>query len=98
MTAKDAKNYKILYVDDEMGLLDLAKTFLERENIEVITSNSSYDSLKKMVTNEFDGFISDYQMPEMTGLELLTAIRAKGVTRPFIILKCVEAISYTTSY
>ncbi|MCG3217825.1 MAG: PAS domain S-box protein [Candidatus Heimdallarchaeota archaeon] len=85
MTAKESKNYKILYVDDELGLLDLAKTFLEKENIEVITSNSSYESLERITDLKFDGIISDYQMPEMNGLELLTAIRSKGVTKPFII-------------
>jgi PAS domain S-box-containing protein len=85
MTATKAKNYKILYIDDELGLLDLAKTFLEKENIEVITTNSSLGSLEKITSDEYDGFVSDYQMPEMNGLELLSEIRNKGVTKPFII-------------
>jgi PAS domain S-box-containing protein len=76
----------ILYVDDEQSLLDLGKKFLERGGLfDVDTALSAAEALALLQKNEYDGIISDYQMPEMDGIELLKNIRSRYPDLPFII-------------
>jgi DNA-binding NtrC family response regulator len=65
--------YKVIYVDDEDSLLEIGKTFMERDpEIKVFTSNSPQEVLAIiMEDNPYDIVISDYQMPSIDGIELL---------------------------
>ena len=77
----------ILYVDDEPGLLEIGKIFLERSGqFSVDTSTSALAALAMLDAKKYDAIISDYQMPEMDGIRFLKKIRASGNTLPFIIL------------
>jgi PAS domain S-box-containing protein len=78
---------KTLYVDDDPTLLDLAKEFLEGENddLSVTTCTSGKDVLTLLRNSSFDVIISDYQMPIMSGIDLLKELRSHGVDIPFIL-------------
>lgn len=77
---------RVLYVDDEPDLLTLGKLFLERSGeIQVDTSVSPLEVLEKLKTAKYDSIISDYQMPEMSGIELLKHVRMHIGKIPFII-------------
>ncbi len=79
---------KILLVDDEKGFLDQAKIFLEKINDEFVidTVESALKGLEKIEKEEYDGIVSDYQMPKMDGLEFLEEIRkVKEMNIPFIM-------------
>jgi PAS domain S-box-containing protein len=83
---ESSEKYKVLLVDDERGLLELGKNFLERyRNIQAVTAISSFEALSLIELEHFDGIISDYQMPVMDGFELFQELRAKNITIPFII-------------
>jgi PAS domain S-box-containing protein len=75
----------VLCVDDEPGLLNIAKIFLERdEDLKVKTAASAIEGLSAISTDSFDAIVSDYQMPEMDGIEFLKRVRSlDGV--PFIL-------------
>lgn len=76
----------VLYVDDEPTLLDLGKTFLERGGaFDVDTTPSSVEALVLLKKRNYDGVISDYQMPEMDGIALLKKIRSCHPDLPFIL-------------
>jgi CheY-like chemotaxis protein len=78
--------YDILIVDDEPGLLNLAKIFLELdEGLQITTASSAKDALATIASQHFDAIISDYQMPGMDGIELLKEIRSHGSNVPFIL-------------
>ncbi|MFW6142507.1 MAG: PAS domain S-box protein, partial [Candidatus Saliniplasma sp.] len=84
----DMEEIKILFVDDEPGILDQAKIFLEREDerFDIITSNSASQALKLLDKQGFDVIVSDYQMPDIDGLEFLEEIRnVRGDDIPFIM-------------
>lgn len=76
----------VLYVDDESGLLDIGKIFLEslgHFNIDTVTS--ALDALSLMSQKWYDAVVSDYQMPDMDGIELLRRVRTSGNDIPFIL-------------
>jgi len=75
----------VLYIDDEQTLLELGKKFLEHGGmIDVETALSAAEALALLQKNEYDGIISDYQMPEMDGIDLLKHIRSRYPDLPFI--------------
>ena len=75
-----------LFVDDEPALLDVAKTFIENEgDIQVEVTTSSISALEMLEQQRYDAVVSDYQMPEMNGIDLLKALRDRGDRTPFIL-------------
>ncbi len=59
-------NLRTLYVDDEPGLLEVAKMFLEQSgDFSVETIESATGALELLKNEQFDAIISDYQMPCM---------------------------------
>jgi CheY-like chemotaxis protein len=77
---------RVLYVDDEQNLLDLCKVFLERSgDLIVTTSTGASEAIRILELTKFDAIVSDYQMPEMDGIEFLKIVRARGDKTPFII-------------
>lgn len=83
----DSENkISLLYVDDEAVLLDIMKAFIHRfDEFRLDTANCAAEGLLKLSTNHYDAIISDYQMPEMDGIEFLTEIRNSGNEIPFIL-------------
>ena len=78
--------FRVLYVDDEPGLLGFAKLYLEREGTFVVdTLTSARAALEKLKKERYDAIVSDYQMPEIDGIGFLKQLKASGNTTPFII-------------
>ncbi len=77
---------RILYVDDESGLLEIGKLFLERDGAcTVDTFTSAREALEQLETKRYDAIISDYQMPEINGITFLKKLKSAGDATPFII-------------
>jgi PAS domain S-box-containing protein len=76
----------ILYVDDEPELLGLCKIFLEHGGeFQVTPIPSVQEGLECLSKTSFDAIISDYQMPDIDGLEFLKRVRAHDEEIPFIL-------------
>ncbi|MDD5025000.1 MAG: PAS domain S-box protein, partial [Methanoregula sp.] len=77
---------RVLYVDDEPGLLELGKVFLEMSGtLRIDTALSAADAIKKIVNEAYEGIISDYQMPVMDGIAFLKILRKDNNGIPFIL-------------
>ena len=85
--AETRNRIRILHVDDEPDLADLAATFLERENdrFRVETATSGEEGFQRLAADEFDCVVSDYNMPQMDGIEFLDAVREEHPDIPFIL-------------
>ena len=76
----------ILYVDDEEMFLEIAKEYLERSgDLAIDTANSGYAAMEKLESGSYEAIISDYQMPVLTGIDLLKYIRRKDPQIPFLL-------------
>ena len=81
-----SRQLHILCVDDETKFLDSTKNILETQNEFTVETASSVDeALEKMSTTEFDVIISDYVLPEKSGLDFLKELRESGNNIPFIL-------------
>ncbi|MDP7571991.1 MAG: sigma-54 dependent transcriptional regulator, partial [Myxococcota bacterium] len=62
---------RILVVDDERSMREFLEIFLQREGYEVITAGDVASGRLALKSDEFDVLISDIQMPDGSGLDLL---------------------------
>jgi CheY-like chemotaxis protein len=78
--------FSILYVDDEPGLLDIGKIFLEKNGLlSVDTILSAQEAMDTLHQTPYDCIVSDYQMPEIDGIEFLKIVRSIWGNIPFIL-------------
>ena len=77
----------ILIVDDEQSIRMLLENFLSKA-YKVTTVSSAPEALSWLENHLPDLIISDIQMPEMDGFDLLTLVRQRGFTKhtPFVML------------
>lgn len=68
--------YKVLVVDDEQNILTLFKELFKDEKwVRIFTADNPFDGIKQVKENTFDLVISDIQMPQMMGFQLLQEVR-----------------------
>jgi len=78
---------RVLYVDDEPGLVDISKQFLEQSrDLSVVTALSADKAFRLLLSERFDIIISDYEMPVMDGIRFLIEVRRRYGAVPFIIV------------
>jgi PAS domain S-box-containing protein len=78
--------YRVLYVDDDLTLLDIVKLFLEENpGFSVDCTSSGKEALEMIAAGKYDAVVSDYQMPIMDGISLLKKLRATDKSLPFIL-------------
>ncbi len=83
----EAREIKILLVEDDPFAREMLKMILAGEKFNVITANNGVDALNKFYsTPNIDLIVSDMNMPEMDGLELIQKLREQDVDKPIIIL------------
>lgn len=66
---------RILVIEDELQIQELAKVFLEMQGYEVVIAASPAEGAKKAITDNIDLALIDIMMPGMNGYEVLEAIK-----------------------
>ena len=81
------ENYKahILVVDNDDGIRELVKQFLNKNNFLITTAKNSEDALEKVKIIKFDLIVLDIMMPGKSGLEF-TNENKKKIDTPIILL------------
>jgi len=72
---KMSSNARILVVDDERSMQEFLEIFFRSEGYEVVTAGDVQSALLHLEGNDFDVVVSDIQMPDGTGIDLLEAVR-----------------------
>ncbi len=79
---------KVLVVDDEIHIVYVVAIKLRNNGYEVISAENGADAFKLACEEKPDIIVTDFQMPVMTGLELVEKLRDDEQTRdiPVIML------------
>ena len=77
---------RLLVVDDEPSIREMLQIFLKREGFDVSVAACGREALNLIRNGAFDVIVSDIQMPDMSGIELLREIRAEAAPGQFILL------------
>lgn len=79
-------NIRILLCEDDMALGSLLADYLRRMNFEVDHCLNGEEGFEQFRQKHYDLCLSDINMPQMDGFELLQAIRESGSEIPVICL------------
>ena len=82
------KRPKLAVIDDDPDVQDLLVGFFRPKGYDLVTFSDAEEALKTIsAQDEFcDVIISDLRLPNMSGVELTTALLEKGITVPLIIM------------
>jgi two-component system response regulator MtrA len=80
--------HRVLVADDDVDILALVTTVLERSGHEVIAVQDGAEALASLLADQPDLMVLDISMPKVDGLEVLRRVRADDATRglPVILL------------
>src|SRR5262245_34711321 len=84
---------KLLIVDDDEDLVKLLKLTLSRIGYTVQTAANVETGIKMLGEETFDLVISDINMPDGTGLDLLEAIRGSELKVEVLVVSSQRAIA-----
>jgi len=84
----DEKALKVLVVDDEIHIVQVVAIKLRNNGFDVITCENGAQALELASNENPDIIVTDFQMPVMTGLELIENLRGRPATAdiPVILL------------
>ena len=84
---------KLLYAEDEIAMSEAVTDILTYHKYTVDAVYDGADALYYAEHEKYDGIILDVMMPKMSGLEVLTALRQKGINTPVLLLTAKGEIS-----
>jgi two-component system, cell cycle sensor histidine kinase and response regulator CckA len=81
------RKVRILFVDDDDTLVQLNLQRLSRLGYDVVATTSSVDALEifRKAPDTFDLVLTDYAMPDLTGLDLAAELLKAKPTIPIIL-------------
>jgi len=77
---------RICVVDDDLDVLSSLRFLLETEGFDVRTFRSGAAMLDAAVTEQFDCFVLDFKMPNMSGIAIANRLRDRNVSAPIILI------------
>jgi signal transduction histidine kinase/DNA-binding response OmpR family regulator len=76
----------VLVVDDDLELLRLTKSQLEREGFSVLTATTGEDGIKQAARRHPDVILLDLLLPDKSGLDVLHVLKGEPGTRDIPVL------------
>jgi CheY-like chemotaxis protein len=74
----------VLYVDADPKICPIISHIFEEYSISVFPAGSGEDALTWLSRYSADVIVSEYNLPGITGIELIRSLRSNGISLPFI--------------
>jgi len=88
---RDVLKKRVLVVDDEREIRDVLYELLTLEGFEVKTATNGVMALTELLKDPYDLLITDLNMPQMNGLELVERIHREKLGIPMIMMSSLIA-------
>ena len=82
----DGSHRLIAVIDDDDAVRDSLRFLLEIAGYPVVTYASASQFIREASISDLTCLVVDHHMPEQTGLQLVSRLRAEGVTLPVILI------------
>ena len=82
-----ARSGRVLVVDDEDAVLEIAEEFLAREGFDAVTAGSGREAVRRFAAEPrgFDAAVIDLAMPDLSGERVAAEIRALRPDLPLVL-------------
>ncbi|GLY68825.1 DNA-binding response regulator [Amycolatopsis taiwanensis] len=88
----DGSPVRVLVVDDEPSLAELMSLALRMEGWEIRSAGNSVDAIRFAREFRPDAVVLDVMLPDMSGLEVISKLRAESPTLPVLFLTARDAV------
>jgi two-component system response regulator AtoC len=85
----------ILIIDDDQMILMILKQTLTKAGYRILTAISGEEGINQLANSQTDLVLTDYLMPGMTGIEVLSVIKQNHPAMPVIMLTAHGDIALT---
>ncbi|QQS36482.1 MAG: sigma-54-dependent Fis family transcriptional regulator [Ignavibacteriales bacterium] len=86
------KDYTILIADDESTQRDILSGYLKKKGYKIFSASSGSDAINIAKNNLVDIVLSDYKMPDKTGLEVLEELKHLNPEISFVMITAYGTI------
>jgi two-component system copper resistance phosphate regulon response regulator CusR len=83
---------RILVVEDELKVANALREGLEGEKFDVVVERTGEGAFFRVTTEAFDAVLLDLTLPGRDGLEILTAMRERGIKTPVLVLTARDTL------
>ena len=83
---------RVLVVEDEMKVANALREGLEGERFDVVVERTGEGAFFRVNTESFDVILLDLTLPGRDGLEILQALRQRGVKTPVLVLTARDSL------
>jgi len=80
------KDYNILVIDDEVAQRDVLTGYLKKKGYKVFSASSGKEGIEIARTNPVDIILSDFKMPDLSGLDVLEQVKKINPEISFVIV------------
>lgn len=77
---------RVLIVDDDLSLREFLTIFLRKEGHDIEVAPNGFKALERLDAAPFDVVLTDLRMPRMGGLDLLDAVRERGLAVQVVVM------------
>ena len=83
---------RILVVEDERKVANALREGLEGERCDVLVERTGEGAFFRITTEQFDAMLLDLTLPGRDGLEILKAMRERGIKTPVLVLTARDTL------
>lgn len=87
----------VLVVDDDRAMCELVQSALQLDGYEVAWCQSADAALEQLSLREFDVVLTDFRMPDKTGLELCQQIQQQRPSIPVVVMTAFGSMQTAVS-
>ena len=83
---------RILVVEDEQKVANALREGLQGERYDVVVERTGEGAFFRMTTEQFDAILLDLTLPGRDGIEILKAMRHRGMKTPVLVLTARDTV------
>ena len=87
-----ARPLRVLVVEDERKVAEALRQGLAGEGYDVVVETSGEAAFFRLTTDRFDLILLDLRLPGRDGIEVLSAVRRRGLQTPVVVLTARDTL------
>jgi DNA-binding NtrC family response regulator len=91
--ANKAVRARILVADDDPHMQQAIRACLARESFQLTIVSNGLAAIEQLENEQYDLIITDQQMPQMSGIELMTTLQKRGSEIPVVMITAYGTIN-----